>query len=82
VALQSTSWSADGSSDLATPIAADLDGMRLGHAGRGRHCLGEHCCASVLTSTGSLSPGYEFPLRIVGHVPARGKEVWRGHCFV
>jgi hypothetical protein len=23
-----------------------------------------------------------FPLRIVGHVPARGKEVWRGHCFI
>ncbi len=28
MALRSTSWSVDGSSDLATPNAADLDGLR------------------------------------------------------
>ena len=33
-------------------------------------------------SQGRVTSRSLFPLRIVGHVPARGKEVWRGHCFV
>ena len=63
-------------------VLGDLDLRQARRCRRRSHCPSGRCCAGVPASTGSLSPSCEFPLRIVGHVPARGKEVWRGHCFV